>query len=122
VTIRNSIIADNHAQVAADISGPLVTSGYNLIQDTTGAALTIDSNGTFGPAPDVVGLAAMVGPLHDNGGSTQTLALQPGSPAINRIPRQYCFVQGIFTDQRGVRRPDSANGTNCDIGAYQTGT
>jgi predicted outer membrane repeat protein len=51
--------------------------------------------------------------LASNGGATQTLALQDGSPAINHIPTSACTLS---TDQRGVSRPQ---GPACDIGAFE---
>jgi predicted outer membrane repeat protein len=51
-------------------------------------------------------------PLADNGGPTQTMALLPGSPAINAGDNITCEE----TDQRGVTRPQ---GSQCDIGAYE---
>ena len=120
VSMRNSIVAGNYAHDGSDISGPLTSYGYNLIQNVSGAIIQTASNGNLGTSPDITGLSPDVGPLQANGGPTQTFALQSGSPAINQIPRQNCFVNGVFTDQRGIQRPDSANSTNCDIGAYQT--
>jgi hypothetical protein len=52
--------------------------------------------------------------LANNGGPTQTLALQAGSPAIDQIPAASCPT----TDQRGVTRPDNGESA-CDIGAYE---
>ncbi len=40
VSIRNSIIAGDHAPTGPDISGRLTSDGYNLIQDTSGASFT----------------------------------------------------------------------------------
>jgi hypothetical protein len=48
-------------------------------------------------------------PLADNRGPTQTMALLPGSPAINAGDNITCPE----TDQRGVARPQ---GSQCDIG------
>ena len=53
-----------------------------------------------------------LGPLTNNGGSTQTFALLAGSPAINAGDDASC----PSTDQRGVTRP---YGSHCDIGAYE---
>jgi hypothetical protein len=52
----------------------------------------------------------MLGPLSDNGGPTQTMALLPGSPAID------AGTSCTATDQRGVTRPQ---GAACEIGAYE---
>ena len=53
--------------------------------------------------------------LADNGGVTQTRALRPTSPALNKVPpgRPYC---GGTVDQRGVKRPQ---GKACDIGSFE---
>lgn len=58
-----------------------------------------------------------LGPLHDNGGSTKTFALLPGSPAIDYISvgESGCGAVGQ-TDQRGIARPF---GAKCDIGAFE---
>ncbi|MBI5964181.1 MAG: S-layer homology domain-containing protein [Chloroflexi bacterium] len=53
-----------------------------------------------------------LGSLANNGGFTQTMALTPGSPAINTGDDTNCPA----TDQRGIARPQ---GAHCDIGAYE---
>ncbi len=50
----------------------------------------------------------------ENGGNTDTLALEPASPAIDAIPTSFRFCEG--TDQRGISRPQ---GGGCDIGAVE---
>jgi hypothetical protein len=65
---------------------------------------------------------ANLGPLGANGGPTQTLLPQAGSPLVDAIPNGNCGdgngLAGfpITTDQRGLARPDHA-ADNCDIGA-----
>ncbi len=62
----------------------------------------------------------MLGPLADNGGPTQTLALLPGSPAIDAGDDALC----PSTDQRGEIRPQDGNNdglAKCDIGAFELG-
>lgn len=54
----------------------------------------------------------MLGPLQNNGGNTQTMALLPGSLAIDTGDPATC----LSTDQRGISRPQ---GAACDIGAYE---
>jgi len=56
-------------------------------------------------------LDTTLGPLANNGGPTETVALLPGSPAIDDVPLADCPP----TDQRG-----NPGGIPCDIGAYDT--
>jgi hypothetical protein len=60
----------------------------------------------------------MLGPLADNGGSSETHALLPGSPAIDVVPADYCT---LAFDQRSQPRPASVSGgpTLCDVGAFE---
>ena len=53
----------------------------------------------------------------NNGGPTDTLYLEPNSPAIDRIPAESPFCTG-YIDQRGLERPQ---GAGCDIGAVEFG-
>ncbi|HXW81871.1 MAG TPA: choice-of-anchor Q domain-containing protein, partial [Acidimicrobiales bacterium] len=63
----------------------------------------------------------MLGPLQDNGGPTDTMALLPGSPAIDAGDSF-----GLTTDQRGDPRPvdfpglpNAPGGDGADIGAFE---
>jgi hypothetical protein len=60
---------------------------------------------------DFVSGDPLLGPLSDNGGPTSTMALLPGSPAID-AGTLTCSP----TDQRGITRPQ---GSACDIGAFE---
>jgi hypothetical protein len=85
------------------------SNGYNIESpdDTCG----FDQGGT-----DLVNVPdPMLGPLQDNGGPTETHALEAGSDAIDKIPADDCDVE---TDQRGEPRPETG-GTMCDIGAFE---
>jgi len=53
--------------------------------------------------------------LQNNGGPTQTIALEPNSEAVDFIPVGSCAVT---TDQRGFPRPDAGE-VFCDVGAYE---
>lgn len=55
-----------------------------------------------------------LGPLSNNGGATQTLALLAGSAAIDAGGENSICTA---TDQRGVLRPQ---GSSCDIGSYES--
>jgi hypothetical protein len=52
--------------------------------------------------------------LQDNGGPTETIALQPESPAVELVGSGACPPPE--TDQRGVERPQ---GAACDSGAFE---
>ena len=108
VTLANTIVATNAAKTGADVYGTVTSKGFNLIGNSSGA-----SGFT---AADLLNLNPLLGPLQNNGGPTETMALLSGSPAIatgnvNRIPA------GITTDQRGSARV--VNGT-VDIGAFES--
>jgi hypothetical protein len=61
----------------------------------------------------------LLGPLQENGGSTFTQALLPGSPALDAIPwgTNGCGTT-LLSDQRWQARPQALGGP-CDIGAYE---
>jgi hypothetical protein len=107
LSIRNTILAGNAAPSLPDVRGALASQGHNLIGDGSGGSGFADT--------DLVGTAdnpidPMLGPLQDNGGPTQTMALLRGSPALNAgDPDQLGTA-----DQRGVVRGGGVN-----IGAYQ---
>lgn len=85
--------------------------GYNLDDGSSCGFSTANSSlSNTNPLLDPAG-------LQDNGGPTQTIALEPGSPAIDAIPPTVndCKTT-ITTDQRGVSRPQ---GAGCDIGAFE---
>ena len=55
--------------------------------------------------------------MQDNGGPTWTLALLPGSAAIDAADDAICAAAPVNNlDQRGITRPQ---GAHCDIGAYE---
>ncbi|HEY6285402.1 MAG TPA: choice-of-anchor Q domain-containing protein, partial [Ktedonobacteraceae bacterium] len=124
VKIRNSIVAGDPTHLDSDIVGMLTSYGYNLFQDNSGATFDPASRKQHGTdkivsVNDLTRLFADPSGLQDNGGPTRTYALAPGSPAFDQIPLADCLVNGITTDQRGVKRPDG-NETTCDIGAFES--
>jgi hypothetical protein len=106
LTLTNTIVADNGVE---NCDGNISSLGHNLTDDTS-CGLTEPS--------DLVVADAMLGPLQDNGGPTETHDLlpggttTPGSPAIDAGDNAACPT----TDQRGVVRPQ---GAACDIGAVE---
>lgn len=95
----------------ANCVGPVISEGHNLEdKDTCG----------FNQASDQVDTVPMLENLADNGGFSETFALQAGSPAIDAGDPARCPA----TDQRGAWRPADGdqNGSQvCDIGAYEYG-
>src|SRR5215203_267474 len=96
-TLNNTIVANNEGGNCAGL--PVTDDGGNLEWpgNDCGFALSADP---------------LLGPLADNGGPTQTHALQPDSPAIDAAVE----CPPPATDQRGVSRPQ---GAACDIGAFE---
>jgi hypothetical protein len=98
--------------MARDFFGNFATASHNLLGDGTGSNLmpaNPDANG------NIVGSRTMpihpkLGPLADNGGPTQTMALLSGSTAIDAGTT----TGAPATDQRGVSRENPP-----DIGAYE---
>ncbi len=110
VILQNSIVANSPSGGNCYNEASLNSIGYNLDTDNT-CSLTEPT--------DLPNTSPQLGVLADNGGPTDTMALDPGSPAVDRIP---FGVNGcgttMTTDQRGFLRP-SAGGGPCDIGAYE---
>jgi predicted outer membrane repeat protein len=117
VRIRDSIFADPIGTAGvtscATDGGTLTSEGFNLDEDGSCKATA---------GGDLVGVDAGLAPLGAYGGPTQTLALVPGSPAIDK------GSAGAFggADQRGFPRPsafkgipDAPGGDGSDIGAYE---
>jgi CSLREA domain-containing protein len=125
IKLRNTIIADNNSPSGPDLFGPFVSLGHNLLTNTAGN--TGFTPGTNNPNGDLAGLLVVprLGPLQDNGGSTSTRALLPGSPAIDAGDNCVvlasgsggCLTTPLTTDQRGVSR--MVNST-VDIGAFES--
>lgn len=119
--VRSTILAANSGNNCFfDGTGSAFNDvGYNISDDSTcGFTKTGSANNGDGIDP----LLSPAG-LADNGGPTQTIALQSSSPAIDAIPVADCTDQAsppnpITTDQRGLPRPDAKEQV-CDIGAYE---
>src|SRR5262249_37493307 len=96
LTVSNSIVGGKCA-----VNGATLTDGgHNLAPDAAGCP---------GSAGD-----PKLGSLAENGGPTRTMALAPGSAAIDKIPATGAGCPPA--DQRGVPRPQFAA---CDIGAFR---
>jgi hypothetical protein len=105
-TLVSTLLVNNSDRNCA--VGAVADGGYNISSDASCG---------FSLSTSLAGTDPTLGPLADNGGPTQTMALLAGSPAVNRIP---AGVNGcgtdVATDQRGLPRPV---GPGCDVGAYE---
>ena len=120
-TMQNTILAANTASLSSlDVAGTVSSEGFNLIGVTNESSgwIASDRKGSFAEPLD-----PKLGPLQDNGGPTPTMALLPGSPAIDQGNSS-----GLTTDQRDRLRtfdwPAVANasgGDGSDIGAFEGG-
>ena len=111
VTFRNSIVANNKGG-----------NCYNSTPTSKGYNLSSDDTCNFNKVGDLNNTDPMLGSLKNNGGPTMTMALEPGSPAIDGGNPNGCtdgYGHLLKTDQRGVPRPDREDTAGCDIGAYE---
>lgn len=114
--IDNSIIANN---TAAGGSGPVdiqagdqITVDNSLITSTGNYSLANGSSNN-NTSPTFIGLST----LGNYGGTTQTIALLPGSQAIAAGSATYLSGLGVSTDERGQPREV---GGNVDMGAFES--
>lgn len=124
VNVKSSIIALNGNQ---DVYGNVVSYGYNLVGST------VSTPQGFTHPTDQVGnefspLDPKLDPdgLKDNGGPVKTIALLPGSPAIDAGTSDG-LTGALTTDQRGtgfpriVDDPSAANAADgADVGAFES--
>ncbi len=122
-TVRSTIIAGNTGNNGGgrDVDGAFTSEGFNLIgssEHSTGFTAATDLTGTDAAPRD-----PKLGPHINNGGSTNTMALQSGSPAIDQ---GNSF--GVRVDQRTRTRPvdnaaipNAPGGDGSDIGAFEFG-
>ena len=116
LTLYNSIVASNGDDgTAPDIFASLdvMNVEHSLIGDITGFGITA-TTGTG----NILNQLALLGPLADNGGLTQTHALLAGSPALDAGRNAIASAAGLTTDQRGETRIEFGT---VDIGAFEAG-
>jgi predicted outer membrane repeat protein len=115
LNLTNTIVAGNTAGRGPDIYGAVATADHNLVGDASGSTGIVNGvNGNIVGGNSNPVINADLGPLQDNGGPTETMALLTGSPAIGNADNTLAPA----TDQRGVTRSDLA-GELTDIGAFE---
>ena len=132
ILLDNTLIAGNFggttpSTTPGDVSAGIDTkSADNLIGDGDNlTGITNDAQGNqIGSARAGTVIDADVGPLADNGGLTETVALLAGSPAIDAgntaLAVDRSTQQPLTTDQRGAGFP-RVLGPAVDIGAFEFG-
>jgi hypothetical protein len=118
VALSNALVAGNSEGprapgIGVDIftqTGGTITAMFSLIGDGTGSGLPINTNGNqVGLFNDPIN--PRLAPLGNYGGPTQTMALLPGSPAIDRGTS----TGAPAADQRGLGRVGAV-----DVGAFES--
>ena len=113
LNLNNSIVAGSTSGGdCTTASGGTFSAQYSLIED--GSCITAGVNGNLTGDP-------MLSALADNGGATQTMALQDGSPAINAGSNALAVDElgaPLSFDQRGSGS-DRIFGSLVDMGAYE---
>jgi PKD domain-containing protein len=112
VTLQNSILAGNSNPNSGgmDCSGTVLSTGYNLIGNTSGCSFSSSSGDQTNIDPNV---GQLIGPSE----KPYYHPLLSGSPAIDAGNPAGCTDQNtnlLSTDQRGAARVGT-----CDIGAYE---
>lgn len=103
-SMNNTIVASNSGGNCSFAAGSTFTGGHNLqFGDSTCTGATVAD--------------PLLAPLADNNGTTQTMALGAGSPAIDDADETLAPP----IDQRGVARTDGNHDGNvvADIGAFE---
>jgi hypothetical protein len=108
-SIGATIVANSSGASDCSLSPPLTDLGYNLDDD---GSCGFSASAPYYDLPDTPAGLDPAG-LADNGGPTQTIALEPGSPAIAYVADPALCPA---TDQRGYPRK-----VPCSIGAYEYG-
>jgi predicted outer membrane repeat protein len=115
VVITGTIVAGN-ADGSDDVNGggdETVTLATNVIGTVAGTLNVVDAGGNQLGVTD-----PKLAPLSDNGGPTATMALAPGSPALDAGPATEPDFLGNAFDQRGPGFDRVVNG-KADVGAYE---
>ena len=107
--IGRSIIDDSVFGTPCD--GNVLSTGFNVSE-------VDDPDCVFEPTDDVdVGDVGLENNANDNGGRTETVAIERSSPARNFVPKRKCDA-AKGEDQRRFERPA---GKACDSGAFERG-
>ncbi|HUP92899.1 MAG TPA: CSLREA domain-containing protein [Solimonas sp.] len=110
LTASNTLFSSAGAACRTSSGAALASGSGNLVANAAGNDASCGTSQAL--ARQVATDALRLAPLSDNGGPTQTLALQAGSVALDTGVANGCQP----VDQRGVPRPQHGA---CDIGAFE---
>jgi predicted outer membrane repeat protein len=146
LTVTNSTFSGNKAEVSSPTGGAIANfestaslKGNILASSTpnncnaavTDAGYNISDDGSCGFTGTSIDNSTTLhldpAGLRNNGGPTNTIALEPNSQAVDFIPVADCTDQSLpavqlMTHQRGFPRPDPGNPNFCDVGAFELQT
>jgi hypothetical protein len=125
VYLENTLVAGNSTFADGDCRGQLTAlpGGHNLIGSVGLGGGTFCKFDPMGSSGNMIGsygsvIDPKIGTIGPNGGTTTTVALLAGSPAVGAADAETCAdpagTAGV--DQRGWARPPGS----CDIGAFDT--
>jgi len=121
VDLKGSILATSTGG-SCEGTVAVTDEGHNIADDdtcSTSSGSSVNDSTTLNLDP---------AGLKDNGGPTDTIALEPNSEAVEFIPVADCTDQSMPTpialtdDQRGDPRPDPGNPNFCSAGAFELQT
>ncbi|HEY2387720.1 MAG TPA: right-handed parallel beta-helix repeat-containing protein [Candidatus Binatia bacterium] len=116
--LKGVLVAGNTAATGPDCDATGLTSlGFNIVGDATSCGIVSTTGDQFGTSGTPIDPA--LGPLQDNGGTTETCEPANGSVAVNHVPLASCTETSgtvLPNDQRGFTRPA---GVACDVGALE---
>ena len=121
-TLNGSILADS---TGGNCNTTITDGGYNIADDDSCGFIEAPSGTSINNSTT---LHLDPAGLRNNGGPTNTIALEPNSEAVDFIPVAECTDQStptplpLTTDQRSFPRPDPGNPNFCDAGAFELQT
>jgi CSLREA domain-containing protein len=135
LTLLNSTLSGNGApsgggvnnQDVLHLANTIIANSTNGGDCVNGASLSTNTHNLVEDGSCSAGLSGdpMLGPLADNGGPTQTMALLSGSIAMDAGDDTVCAADPVNNlDQGGQSRPIDGDGDGtptCDIGAFEQG-
>ena len=133
-TLQSVIVSGNTADNAAQqihfgpstdgiCTATINVNAFNVFGQDGASGLVGLSAGATDVVPSV-SVSAILSPLADNGGPTQTHALPANSPALDLAPNASCTAAPVNdVDQRGEPRNQNGTGGNtaneCDAGSFE---